>query len=62
MRGRLGHKHHGLGVKPSHYLTMQTAILKSLEEQLGPEWNDTYYDVRTMLFSIFSPFFTHISV
>lgn len=33
---------------------MQNAILKSLEEQLGPAWNDDYYEAWTDVFSFIS--------
>lgn len=47
----LGKRHHLLGVRPSHYMSMQRAILSSLAELLGSEWT---FETEAAWASVFS--------
>lgn len=40
----LGARHGGYGVQPSHYATVGTALLETLEQGLGGTWNDALRD------------------
>jgi hemoglobin-like flavoprotein len=47
---QLGMRHVAYGVKDEHFVTVRTALLRALEQGLGPDWNNEAEDAWSAVY------------